>query len=83
MRQPSGTQFIPALSGLRAIAALAVLGMHLSSKGLLPRVLVSARTEELGVMLFFCLSGLLMANLYLRHEATPASLGSFRCLPSS
>jgi peptidoglycan/LPS O-acetylase OafA/YrhL len=77
VRQPSGTQFIPALSGLRAIAALAVLGMHLSSKGLLPRVFVGARTGELGVMLFFCLSGLLMANLYLRHEATPASLWRF------
>jgi peptidoglycan/LPS O-acetylase OafA/YrhL len=51
--------------------------MHLSSKGLLPRVLVGARTGELGVMLFFCLSGLLMANLYLRREATPASLWHF------
>ena len=77
MRQPRDTQFIPALNGLRAIAALAVLGMHLSSKGLLPRVLVDARTGQLGVMLFFCLSGLLMANLYLRQDATAASTWRF------
>jgi peptidoglycan/LPS O-acetylase OafA/YrhL len=70
-------RFIPALNGLRAIAALAVLGMHASQKGLLPAVFSEASTGTLGVMLFFCLSGLLMAELYLRQDATSESLWKF------
>ena len=37
----------------------------------------AARTGELGVMLFFCLSGLLMTDLYIRQEAMPASVWRF------
>ena len=56
------TQFIPALNGLRAIAALMVFACHASQNGLMPKVFEQARAGQLGVMLFFCLSGLLMAD---------------------
>ena len=45
------TQFIPALNGLRAIAALMVLACHASHNGLMPKVFEQARAGELGVML--------------------------------
>jgi peptidoglycan/LPS O-acetylase OafA/YrhL len=73
------TQFIPALNGLRAIAALAVFAHHASQNGLLPTVFQQARAGQLGVMLFFCLSGLLMAELYIRQDATWASVRNFVC----
>jgi peptidoglycan/LPS O-acetylase OafA/YrhL len=71
------TQFIPALNGLRAIAALMVFACHASENGLMPKVFEQARAGELGVMLFFCLSGLLMAELYVRQDATLASVWNF------
>ena len=70
-------QFIPALNGLRGIAALAVLHSH---AGWLPNALVALTDPgDRGVMLFFCLSGLLMAELYLRQDATRASIWRFIC----
>ena len=75
--RPTSTQFIPALNGLRGIAALAVFACHASQKGLLSQVFVKASVGQLGVMLFFCLSGLLMAELYIRQDATWASVGNF------
>ena len=75
--RPTSTQFIPALNGLRGIAALAVFAYHASQKGLLSQVFVKASLGQLGVMLFFCLSGLLMAELYIRQDATWASVGNF------
>jgi peptidoglycan/LPS O-acetylase OafA/YrhL len=71
------TQFIPALNGLRAIAALVVFAFHASQNGLLPEVFAKTRAGQLGVMLFFCLSGLLMAELYIRKDATWASVCNF------
>jgi peptidoglycan/LPS O-acetylase OafA/YrhL len=68
-------RFIPALNGLRAVAALGVFGQHASENNLLPEALPS--TGQLGVMLFFCLSGLLMAELFVRQDATWASLWNF------
>ena len=50
---------------------------HASQKGLLSQVFVKASLGQLGVMLFFCLSGLLMAELYIRQDATWASVGNF------
>ena len=70
-------QFIPALNGLRAVAALAVLGQHASENNLLPEAFRKASTGQLGVMLFFCLSGLLMAELFVRQDARWASLWNF------
>jgi peptidoglycan/LPS O-acetylase OafA/YrhL len=70
-------QFIPALSGLRGIAALAVFAEHASDYGVLPQVFSKGNMGGLGVMLFFCLSGLLMAQLYLRQEATWTNLRNF------
>jgi peptidoglycan/LPS O-acetylase OafA/YrhL len=72
-----GLKFIPALNGLRAIAALAVFAHHASQNGLLPGVFAEAGLGQLGVMLFFCLSGLLMAELYIRQDATWASVWNF------
>jgi peptidoglycan/LPS O-acetylase OafA/YrhL len=79
MRKPrSGTpQFIPALNGLRAIAALAVFQFHAAENGLLPSVFAETQVGPRAVMLFFCLSGLLMAELYLREDATWASVRGF------
>jgi peptidoglycan/LPS O-acetylase OafA/YrhL len=71
------TRFIPALNGLRGIAALAVFAFHASQKGLLPGWLAESNSGPLGVMLFFCLSGLLMAELYIRQDATVGSVRNF------
>lgn len=52
---------IPALDGLRALACLLVLFSHAGNLGLFYRI---AGAGQLGVMLFFALSGFLMAHLY-------------------
>jgi peptidoglycan/LPS O-acetylase OafA/YrhL len=70
-----GFKFIPALGGLRAIAALMVFHQHATKAGLLPNAFGTA--GDCGVMLFFCLSGFLMAELYLRQEASWASIRDF------
>jgi len=72
-------QFIPALNGLRGIAALAVFHWHAAHEGFLPQAFSRTDAGERGVMLFFCLSGLLMAELYLRQDATSASVWRFVC----
>ena len=71
------TQFIPALNGLRAIAALTVFAFHASQNGLLPEGLARSNSGPLGVMLFFCLSGLLMAELYIRQDVSVGSVWNF------
>jgi peptidoglycan/LPS O-acetylase OafA/YrhL len=60
---------IPALSGLRGIAAVTVFLSHSAYYGFLPSFPV-AYTGSVGVMLFFSLSGFLMAHLYLSRSAT-------------
>lgn len=56
---------IPALDGLRGWAALTVLVSHLSNEtGLLDKAL-GAGAGQLGVMLFFTLSGFLLGRIYL------------------
>ncbi|MER8715599.1 acyltransferase [Mesorhizobium sp. M1295] len=68
----STPNFIPALSGIRAVAAITVVLSHATSSGFLPKSFLDGAAST-GVMLFFSLSGFLMAYLYLWK---PASLGS-------
>lgn len=55
-------QFIPALQGLRAVAAISVVIGHTETTTGWPTV---ATAPSLGVVLFFVISGFLMSHLYL------------------
>jgi peptidoglycan/LPS O-acetylase OafA/YrhL len=66
-----------ALTGLRAVAALLVYFAHAAGNGLLPGFLATAPFGDCGVMLFFALSGFLMAALYLRQEFTFLTVRNF------
>lgn len=58
-----------AITGVRALAITLVLGSHLAIAQALPWPWVIKGSGQLGVMLFFLLSGFLMARLYGRSEA--------------
>ena len=64
--QPSGQAIIrdPALTGLRALAIGLVLISHMAIAQGLPRPWMIKGSGQLGVMLFFLLSGYLMARIY-------------------
>lgn len=64
------------LNTLRGIAAMIVVVSHCSNTGLLPKAL-GAGAGQLGVMLFFILSGFLMSYLYLDKESSPVNLRYF------
>ena len=74
MTQPIATQAkIPALTGLRAIAALWVLALHFGegvSASWPPAVRSVLSTGFIGVDLFFVLSGFILAWTYLREDGT-------------
>lgn len=73
MKPPSDPSVhLPALDGLRGIAVLIVLISHLANAGMLPAVLGQG-FGRMGVALFYGLSGLLMARLYLHQPFTRAS----------
>ncbi|MFT3967452.1 MAG: acyltransferase [Sphingobium sp.] len=57
---------IPALDGVRGMAAILVLISHFHAANLPD--LISSRLGDYGVMLFFVLSGFLMGHLYLGKE---------------
>ena len=59
-----GRERVAALTGLRGFAILIVFVSHCANAGYLPAWLGKG-TGQLGVMLFFVLSGFLMASLYL------------------
>ena len=63
---------IKSLDGLRGLAAIIVFISHSANHGLLPSVLGSG-FGKVGVMVFFVLSGFLMASLYLEKPATLAA----------
>ena len=68
---------IPALDGLRGLAALIVAVSHLSAMtGIAVGFFGSAR-GQLGVILFFALSGFLMAHMYFEAPFSPGNLGRF------
>ena len=62
--------FIRPLAGLRGIAALTVAWGHMRELTGLP---IDPLVPALGVVLFFALSGFLMAHLYLSERFTPRS----------
>lgn len=73
MKPPSHPSVhLPALDGLRGIAVLIVLVSHLANAGMLPAVLGQG-FGRMGVALFYGLSGLLMARLYLHQPFTRAA----------
>jgi len=58
--------YIESLTGLRGLAALIVFVSHSANAGLLPPV-VGNGFGQVGVLIFFALSGFLMAHLYLNR----------------
>lgn len=72
-----GSDRIDTLTGLRGFAILLVFVSHCANAGLLPAVLGKG-AGQLGVMLFFVLSGFLMASLYARR--TPGGRATVRFL---
>jgi peptidoglycan/LPS O-acetylase OafA/YrhL len=72
MTRPSGPELrhITSLDGLRGLAACIVLVSHISNLTNLWNELLGAGGGQIGVMLFFVLSGYLMGALYLDHPFT-------------
>ena len=64
-RSAVGSNHIPALDGLRGLAAVVVLVSHVSNQVGLWGGLLGNGGGQIGVMIFFVLSGYLMSFLYL------------------
>jgi peptidoglycan/LPS O-acetylase OafA/YrhL len=67
---------IPLLTGLRGLAAGIVLVSHSAIVGMLPSAL-GYGFGQVGVMIFFVLSGFLMAHLYLGREPGKRNVSSY------
>jgi len=65
--------YINSLTGLRGMAAFIVFISHCANQGMLPAVF-SNGFGQIGVMLFFILSGFLMGHLYLGKDSTKANI---------
>lgn len=72
----SGNKDVPVLSGIRGWAALTVFASH-SSNIFYSGKWVGAGGGQIGVMLFFMLSGYLMSMLYISSEASSENIGHF------
>lgn len=70
---PPASPRLPVLDGVRGVALALVLVSHGANLGLLPGVLGKG-VGEMGVTLFFALSGFLMARLHLGEPCTAAAL---------
>jgi peptidoglycan/LPS O-acetylase OafA/YrhL len=72
--QPSQSTFLPALTGLRAFAALLVLMLHAeqSIPAKWPLFMTALSRGYLGVDLFFVLSGFIITHVYFTSLRTPA-----------
>ncbi|MEL6818602.1 MAG: acyltransferase [Pseudomonadota bacterium] len=68
---------IGALDGLRGMAALIVFTSHYTLLSGLLNGLLGSGSGQIGVMLFFCLSGYLMAHLYLDKKPTLSSVYTY------
>lgn len=66
---------IDAITGLRGFAALLVIYSHLAEKGFVP--LDPRFPGEIGVMIFFSLSGFLMAFLYMGKPFSPQAAADY------
>ncbi|MEO0035979.1 MAG: hypothetical protein RLZZ501_2002, partial [Pseudomonadota bacterium] len=69
--RPPGASYLPALDGLRGFAAAIVLFSHFSNAFNLWDRLFGAGAGQHGVLLFFVLSGFLIAHLHLGQSAGP------------
>lgn len=67
------TKHIHTLTGLRGLAALIVFVSHSANESILPATLGDGFGQT-GVMLFFVLSGFLMAHLYIHEEFNSRNL---------
>jgi peptidoglycan/LPS O-acetylase OafA/YrhL len=65
--------YINSLTGLRGMAAWIVFIAHCANQGMLPAIFGNG-FGQIGVMLFFVLSGFLMGHLYLGREANLANI---------
>jgi len=77
MRPQPGQQYFPALDGLRGLAILIVIVSHVSNAIDVWGRLLGDGAGQLGVMLFFVLSGFLMGRLYLEKPFNSATLLNF------
>lgn len=73
----SASQDVPALHGLRGFAALTVFVSHFSNAFDLFGGLFGRGAGQVGVMLFFALSGYLMGRLYLGESFSRAAVLTF------
>ena len=69
-------EHIKQLDGLRGLAALLVVYSHAGQQGLVPK---NTGTGQIGVMLFFILSGFLMGWLYGRRRLSLAQWADYAC----
>ncbi|MEJ0047410.1 MAG: acyltransferase [Rhodospirillales bacterium] len=72
-----GRPTIPALDGLRGTAALIVVVSHYSNESALWHGLLGHGAGQCGVMLFFMLSGFLMAHLHIDQAFVAANVGQY------
>lgn len=77
MTDPSDPRtHLPVLDGLRGLAAIVVVVSHCANAGLLPAALGQG-LGQIGVGLFYALSGLLMGRLYLHRPLDRAGLAEY------
>jgi peptidoglycan/LPS O-acetylase OafA/YrhL len=69
-------KFIPELAGLRGLAALMVFFAHAALDGFLPQFLVNAYGKP-GLIIFFILSGFLIAQVYIEKPFTKSNIKSY------
>jgi peptidoglycan/LPS O-acetylase OafA/YrhL len=68
---------IPALDGLRALAAFIVALSHFSNQTGLFGAMFGKRAGQFGVMVFFLISGFLMGRLYMTGRFDRANVGDY------
>src|SRR6266404_6739780 len=89
---PSEAHRIPGLDGIRAVSILLVIGWHLSSSGSAPWLAPLWRIDagNLGVRVFFVISGYLITSLLLVEHARTGTIDlrrfylrrAFRIMPA-
>lgn len=70
------TDHLPTLDGLRGLAALVVVVSHSANAGFLP-VFLGSGLGQMGVGLFYALSGFLISYLYADRPMTATTIGKY------